>query len=89
MQENSPIGFWCCGSEDEVVAYEYSLTEIGLPAEWKSEVIQHLMGNEALKDNMEGALNMIGAKYVSCGLDCLAANMSLQGRQYVVTSKGY
>jgi len=27
-------------------------------------VIEHLMENESLKNNMEGALNMIGAKWV-------------------------
>lgn len=49
--------------DDETVAYEYSLTEVGMPEEWKQGVIAHLMENPALKGNMEGALNMIGAKY--------------------------
>lgn len=31
-----------CGVPDEVVAYEYSLTEIGLTNEWKQGVISHL-----------------------------------------------
>jgi protein tyrosine/serine phosphatase len=51
-----------CGVDDEVVAHEYSLTEAGLPTEWKGAVIKHLMDNPALKGNMEGALNMISAK---------------------------
>lgn len=50
-----------CGVEDEVVAYEYSLTELGL-AEYREKIIEHLMANPALKDNPEGAINMISAK---------------------------
>jgi protein tyrosine/serine phosphatase len=51
-----------CGVDDEVVAYEYALTEVGLPTNWKGAVIEHLMDNPALKGNMEGAWNMISAK---------------------------
>lgn len=51
-----------CGVDDDTVAYEYSLTEVGLPTERKQGVIKHLMENPALKGNMEGAMNMIGAK---------------------------
>ena len=51
-----------CGVDDEVVAHEYSLTEVGLTREWKESVIEHLMENPALKGNMEGAWNMISAK---------------------------
>ena len=52
------------GVNDEVIAYEYALTDQGLPEEWKQGVIQHLMAmnNPALENNMAGALNMIGAK---------------------------
>jgi protein tyrosine/serine phosphatase len=52
-----------CGVEDEIVAQEYSLTEIGLPIEWKEAVIEHLSDNPALKGNKEGAWNLISAKY--------------------------
>jgi len=54
-----------CGVDDEVVAYEYSLTEVGMPAEWKQGVIFHLMENPAFKGKMAEALSLIGAKYVS------------------------
>ncbi|KAH6674919.1 tyrosine/serine phosphatase-like protein [Halenospora varia] len=51
-----------CGVDDEVVAQEYSLTEVGLTTEWKEKVIQHLMKNPVLKDNQQGAWNLISAK---------------------------
>jgi protein tyrosine/serine phosphatase len=51
-----------CGVDDEVVAHEYSLTEVGLTTEWKTAVIEHLMDNPALRGNMDGALNMISAR---------------------------
>ena len=53
-----------CGVHDEVVAQEYSFTEVGLTREWKESVIEHLMDNPALKGNMEGAWNMISAKSI-------------------------
>ena len=53
-----------CGVDDEVVAHEYSLTEVGLTTEWKAAVIEHLMDNPVLQGNMAGALNMISARYV-------------------------
>jgi hypothetical protein len=53
-----------CGVDDEVVAQEYSFTEVGLTREWKESVIEHLMDNPALKGNMEGAWNMISAKSI-------------------------
>lgn len=53
-----------CGVDDDSVAREYSLTELGLPEAWKTEVIAHLMANPGLKGNMAGALNMISAKFV-------------------------
>ncbi len=51
-----------CGVEDDIVAHEYSLTDIGLNTEWKTAVTEHLMDNPALKGNMEGAWNMISSK---------------------------
>ena len=57
-----------CGVDDETVAKEYSLTEIGLTDEWKEGVLQHLMDNPVMRGDMEGARNMIGAKYVSLPL---------------------
>ncbi|RDL41570.1 uncharacterized protein BP5553_01549 [Venustampulla echinocandica] len=51
-----------CGVDDETIAYEYSLTEVGLSNEWKQDVIEHLMDNPALHGNVEGAWNMISAK---------------------------
>lgn len=52
-----------CGVDDETVAQEYALTDLGLSTAWKESVIEHLMTNPALKGNKEGAWNMIGAKY--------------------------
>ncbi|KAK0105369.1 hypothetical protein ONS96_004761 [Cadophora gregata f. sp. sojae] len=51
-----------CGVDDETVAYEYSLTEIGLTKEWKDAVMVHLMQNPALRENLQGAKNMISSK---------------------------
>ncbi|KAH8590748.1 protein-tyrosine phosphatase-like protein [Bisporella sp. PMI_857] len=51
-----------CGVDDQTVAGEYSLTEIGMPKAWKEAVIQHLLNDPALQGSMAGALNMIGAK---------------------------
>jgi len=50
-----------CGVDDHIVAYEYSLTEIGL-LELRDVIVAHLMANPALKDNIDGAMNMISAK---------------------------
>lgn len=52
-----------CGVDDEVVAYEYSLTAVGLSEEWKETVKEHLMNNPALKGDEQGAINMISSKY--------------------------
>ena len=52
-----------CGVKDDVVAHEYSLTEIGL-AEFKDTLVEHLVGSMALKGNRRGAENMISARYV-------------------------
>ncbi|KAI9046900.1 hypothetical protein LZ554_008978 [Drepanopeziza brunnea f. sp. 'monogermtubi'] len=49
-----------CGVDDEVVAHEYALTDLGLPKEWKDGAIAHLIGNTAL--NVEGAKNLISSK---------------------------
>ena len=51
-----------CGVEDEIIAYEYSLTDIGLTSEWKEGVVSYMMENPAFKDNKAGALNMISSK---------------------------
>lgn len=51
-----------CGVDDEVVAHEYSLTEVGLPDDWKKAVIEHLSHNPTLAGNPEGAANLISAK---------------------------
>ena len=50
--------------DDEVVAHEYSLTDVGLSRQWKESVIEHLMDSPALKGDMEGAWNMISSKYI-------------------------
>lgn len=50
-----------CGTEDEVVAHEYSLTEIGLRSRI-SEFIKYLVTDPALKDNPQGARRMIGSR---------------------------
>ncbi|TEY76057.1 hypothetical protein BOTCAL_0061g00160 [Botryotinia calthae] len=51
-----------CGVDDEVVAREYSLTTFGLPQEWKAGIIKHLMEHPAIKDDHEGAENLISSK---------------------------
>jgi protein tyrosine/serine phosphatase len=51
-----------CGVDDEVIAQEYNLTEVGLTTEWKTSVSKHLMENPALKGDLAGAINMISAK---------------------------
>ncbi|TAQ84525.1 hypothetical protein B7494_g7151 [Chlorociboria aeruginascens] len=48
-----------CGVEDDVVAHEYSLTEIGLSPEWKSTIMIHLMANPALQANSSRAAAML------------------------------
>jgi len=51
-----------CGVEDEIIAQEYNLTEIGLTDEWKAGVIEHLTNNPLLEGHKDGAANLIGAK---------------------------
>ncbi|KAI2619704.1 tyrosine phosphatase family-domain-containing protein [Hypoxylon sp. NC1633] len=50
-----------CGVADEVVAHEYSLTDLGLKSR-HAELIQHLMSNPALLDHPAGALRMISSQ---------------------------
>ena len=50
-----------CGVEDEAVAHEYSLTELGLQ-ERKEEFINELVKVDALRDNRAGAERMVSAK---------------------------
>lgn len=50
-----------CGVDDETIANEYSLTEVGL-AEFKDELLSSLLKNPTLKDNPEGAQRMLGAR---------------------------
>lgn len=52
-----------CGVDDETIAYEYSLTELGL-AKMKPVILEHLMANPAFGGDEKGALNMISARYV-------------------------
>jgi protein tyrosine/serine phosphatase len=51
-----------CGVDDETVAQEYALTDLGLSAKWKESVLEHLMANPEVKCDKEGAWNMIGSK---------------------------
>lgn len=48
--------------DEDIISSEYSLTEIGLPQEWKETVIAHLMENPELAANPAGAWNLISAK---------------------------
>ncbi|KAF4815135.1 Tyrosine-protein phosphatase [Colletotrichum tropicale] len=50
-----------CGVSDDVVAHEYSLTDIGLQ-DRKEELVNHLLATEAMKGNPEGARRMIGSR---------------------------
>ncbi|KAI1445224.1 protein-tyrosine phosphatase-like protein [Annulohypoxylon stygium] len=50
-----------CGVDDEVVAHEYSLTDLGL-RERHAELIAHLMSNPSLQDNPESAQRMISSR---------------------------
>ncbi|KAK2064885.1 tyrosine phosphatase [Colletotrichum caudatum] len=49
-----------CGVADEVIAHEYSLTDIGLQ-DRREEIVNHLLATEALKGNPEGARRMISS----------------------------
>lgn len=52
-----------CGMPDEVVAHEYSLTDLGLK-ERHPELIAHLMENQALRTQPEAARRMVSSQYV-------------------------
>jgi len=54
-----------CGVDDKIVAYEYALTDLGFPPEFKSRIIQHLMENPAFKDDEAGARNVMTTKAVN------------------------
>jgi hypothetical protein len=49
------------GVEDEVIAWEYALTELGL-ARWKKVIVQHLLEDMALHGGREGAERLLGAR---------------------------
>ncbi|KAH9996115.1 tyrosine phosphatase [Xylariaceae sp. FL0662B] len=49
-----------CGVADEVIAHEYSLTDLGLGLRHEM-IIQFLMNEEAFKNNPEGARRMVRA----------------------------
>ncbi|KAI1078250.1 tyrosine phosphatase [Whalleya microplaca] len=49
-----------CGVEDEAIAHEYSLTDLGLVLRHRI-IVQHLMKLEAFRDNPEGAERMAGS----------------------------
>ncbi|XXH05794.1 hypothetical protein Hte_012232 [Hypoxylon texense] len=50
-----------CGVSDEVVAHEYSLTDLGLK-ERHPELIAHLMENQALRTQPEAARRMVSSQ---------------------------
>jgi hypothetical protein len=50
-----------CGVDDETVAYEYSLTEVGM-AEFREAIIAHLAASPAFAGNEKGAKNMTSAR---------------------------
>ncbi|KAI0130577.1 tyrosine phosphatase [Xylariales sp. AK1849] len=50
-----------CGVDDEVVAHEYSLTDLGLRSR-HGEFTRHLMKEPALRNNPAGARRMVGSR---------------------------
>lgn len=58
------------GVEDEVIAKEYALTELGL-AQWKEMIVGYLSQDLAMHGGREGAERMIGARYDGPGLSFL------------------
>ncbi|KAI1101631.1 protein-tyrosine phosphatase-like protein [Jackrogersella minutella] len=50
-----------CGVDDEVVAHEYSLTDLGLK-ERHEELIAHIMNNPSLRENPASAKRMISSQ---------------------------
>ena len=49
------------GVEDEVIAEEYALTELGL-AQWKEMIVEYLSEDLAMHGGKAGAERMIGAR---------------------------
>ncbi len=49
------------GLDDQAIAEEYALTELGL-AHWRPTILEHLLKEPALEGNHEGAMNMVSAK---------------------------
>ncbi|CZS91611.1 related to protein-tyrosine phosphatase [Rhynchosporium graminicola] len=76
-----------CGADDETIAYEYSLTEIGLTHDWKDAVMAHLMQNPALTGNLQGAKNMISAKAENMRLTLKMMEEKFGGAEKYVTEK--
>ncbi|KAK4248695.1 protein-tyrosine phosphatase-like protein [Corynascus novoguineensis] len=50
-----------CGADDDTIAREYSLTDLGL-APRREEIVQHLMAGEALFGDRKRAERMVGAQ---------------------------
>ncbi|KAF4953369.1 hypothetical protein FSARC_12420 [Fusarium sarcochroum] len=50
-----------CGVDDQTIAREYSLTEVGL-GDFREELLAAVMKSPELKENPEGAKRMLGAK---------------------------
>ncbi|KAI1370734.1 protein-tyrosine phosphatase-like protein [Hypoxylon crocopeplum] len=50
-----------CGVADEVVAHEYSLTDLGLKSR-HAELVAHLMSNPSLRDHPSGVARMISSQ---------------------------
>ncbi|CZR62857.1 related to protein-tyrosine phosphatase [Phialocephala subalpina] len=76
-----------CGVDDEVVAHEYSLTEVGLTTEWKEAVLEHLSHNPALKGNPEGAKNLISAKAANMLATLKMINENFGGAEGYIINK--
>ncbi|KAH8816813.1 tyrosine phosphatase family-domain-containing protein [Xylogone sp. PMI_703] len=51
-----------CGVDDNTVAYEYSLTEMGFPQEFKEKLVTHLMQNPIFVNDEAGARNVIATR---------------------------
>ncbi|KAI1498395.1 tyrosine phosphatase [Biscogniauxia marginata] len=50
-----------CGVPDDVVAHEYSLTELGLRPRF-DELVQHIRNIPELRDDVEGSKRMLGSR---------------------------
>ncbi|KAI0476452.1 protein-tyrosine phosphatase-like protein [Xylariaceae sp. FL0804] len=51
-----------CGVPDPVVAHEYSLTALGLPAAWREDVAARLAAGPALNGDVAAARRMLGSR---------------------------